>query len=369
MLWKRKPVSASEPAVSVSRAAPSRAEPAPADEFEPALEALASIVRTIGRYALDAPEQSARQVEQLAEHWSQHLLIRRPKPGDDTRSEKPRRDYRSLVEFVTQQRRTEQTHTAKLLEDFRQTVWSFVHSLNRALTDEAQGDTRVAGQLSQLRAAAERGSIEELRHAALSAVTSISDMVEQRWLRQSQRNLELGQSLASLGRQLEDARREGALDPLTQLSNRRAFDDCLQQTVELNAFYEQTASLLLIDVDHFKQVNDSHGHPAGDEVLRVFSRCLLKTFPGKSDLVARYGGDEFAVVLPQTDLKKALVLAERLRSALRKLAFPNCEGLSLSVSIGASALQPLESVAHWLERADRTLYDAKQPAQVRAAPA
>jgi diguanylate cyclase len=346
-----------------------RSETPAHDEFERALEALANVVRTVGRFAMDAPELSARQAEQLAEHWSQHLLIRRPKPGDEARSGTPSRDYRALVDFVTQQRKNENSYIGKALEDLRHTVWAFVHSLNRALADESDGDTRVAGHLAQLRSAAERGSIEELRQAAVTAATSITDIVEQRRLRQLQRNAELGQRLASLGRQLEDARRESALDALTQLSNRRAFDEYAAQTVELNAFYEQTTALLLIDLDDFKRVNERYGQQVGDEVLRTFGRCLIKTFPRKADFAARYGGDAFAVVLPETDLKGAIALGERLRASLRKLEYLSCPDLSLTVSIGASALQPLESLARWLERTERALRDAQQAGRDRAVPA
>src|SRR6202008_4928139 len=127
------PSSAPPASNAIPGSTPTRASSSPDGEFERALEGLAGVVRLIGRYAVDTPEVAARQVEALAEHWSQHLLIRQPKPGDDARSGPPSRDYRALVDFVTQQRRQESTYLAKALCDLRQTVWAFIQSVNRAV--------------------------------------------------------------------------------------------------------------------------------------------------------------------------------------------------------------------------------------------
>jgi diguanylate cyclase (GGDEF)-like protein len=374
MFWKKKSASNQPPEgapsttpISSSGPTSQAARPAP-DEFERVLEALASIVRAIGRFAIDVPESSARQAEQLAEHWSQHLLIRRPKPGDEARAGTPSRDYRAVAAFVTQQRTAEHTLAGKVLDELRQTVWAFVQSLNRAFADETKRDSEVTGRLLELKLAAESGSLEQLRNAALSAATSIAAILEQRRSRQHERNAELGQRLAALGPQLEAVRRDDTLDALTQTCNRKAFDEYAERCVELNKFCPQTLSLLLVDLDAFARVNERHGQEQADEVLRLFARALVQTVAHKDVLVARYAAHSLAVVLPETNLAAASAQAERLRAAARKLEFPGCPGLLLTVSIGVSVLQPFEGIATWMERADRTLRDARHAAEKRSLP-
>ena len=373
MLWNKKPPNAAPPRATATPSAaaqPAASSPAPEDEFEHALETLAGVVRTIGRFAMDAPEASASEVQQLCEHWSQHLLIRRPKPGDEPRgSGTPSRDFRSLCDYVVHQRKAEQAHVGKALEDLRNAVWAFIHGLNRALADEADVDGAIASQLVRLRNTAQHGSLEELRRAAVSAASSISDVVEQRGKRQRQRSLELGKQLVPLGKQLEEPPRPGMLDPLTELNNRQAFDDFTSHAAELAGFAARPTSLVLIDLDHFGQINELHGRSAGDQVLRAFSRCLVRTFLRKDDFLARYGGDEFAVVLPETELHDAVVLAQRLHPALKRLEFKDWPELSISISMGASALQPGDSVGTWRERAERALSDAQQGRRARSVPA
>jgi diguanylate cyclase (GGDEF)-like protein len=373
LLWKKKPSHAAPAAPPATPSAAAHAgtgppEPAPEDELEPALETLAGIVRTIGRFAMDAPEASAAQVQELCEHWSQHLLILRPKPGDEPRGGTPTRDFRGLCDYIVHQRKIEQAHVGKAIDDTRNAVWAFIHGLNRALVEEAEADGIIASQLVRLRNTAQHGSLEELRRAAISAASSISDSVQQRAKRQRQRSLELGKQLVPLGKQLPARPRAATLDPLTELNDRPAFDDFTSHAAELAGFATRTTSLVLIDLDHFGQFNHRHGRKAGDEVLRTFSRCLVRTFLRKDDFLARYGGDEFAVVLPETELDDALAIAQRIHPALKRLEFKEWPELSISVSMGASALQPGDTVGSWRERAERALSDAQQGMRTRALP-
>jgi diguanylate cyclase (GGDEF)-like protein len=370
MFWKKK-TGSNQPPVTAPGASPSRptdqaARPAP-DELERVVEALASIVRAIGRFALDLPESSARQAEQLAEHWSQHLLIRRPKPGDEARTGTPSRDYRALAAFVTQQRSTEHTYAGKVLKELRQTVWAFVQSLNGAFEDETKRDSEVTGRLLELKLAAEGGSLEQLRNAALSAASSIAEILEQRRFRRGERNAALGHRLAALGPQLEAVRRGDALDGVTQFSNRKAFDEYAERCVELNKFCPQTLTLLRIDLDGLEGVGERHGQDQADEVLRDVARSLVHNVGRNDALMARYSAHGFAIVMPETALAAATAQAERLRASVRKLDFPGCPGLVLTASIGISVLQPFEGIASWVERADRTLRDAKRDAPKRPA--
>jgi len=157
-------------------------------------------------------------------------------------------------------------------------------------------------------------------------------------------------------------------DPLTKTLNRRALGERLGAEMERVRRYSTTMSLLLIDLDHFKQVNDNHGHLAGDEVLIEVS-SLLQRVVRAVDIVARYGGEEFIVVLPETGGPGAEAFAERLRELIEGHAFVASRGkpIRLTTSIGVSSFPGfgVESVEDLLANADQALYRAKSDGRNR----
>lgn len=156
-------------------------------------------------------------------------------------------------------------------------------------------------------------------------------------------------------------------DPLTSLYNRRYLDTHLKSVVARSAATAKPACVLLFDIDHFKGVNDNHGHDAGDDVLRDFSERLRRGVRG-IDLVARYGGEEFVVVMPETDVSFAGTVAERLRRDVEKVPFAIRAGgtLPVTVSIGlAEWVGPGDSAEALIRRADQALYAAKRAGRNR----
>ena len=180
--------------------------------------------------------------------------------------------------------------------------------------------------------------------------------------RQRQQFTVLAEKLKSIGRELEDARRESALDALTNLPNRRSFDDYITRSIELHSLLGQPACLLMVDVDNFKQINDTFGHPIGDEALRMVARALARTFLRRVDFVCRYGGDEFVVILQETEHQGALALGEKLRRTMASVLESPRESearLEFTLSIGISELQLGDDAMSWTQRADTALYAAK----------
>jgi two-component system, cell cycle response regulator len=152
-------------------------------------------------------------------------------------------------------------------------------------------------------------------------------------------------------------------DPLTQLLNRRALTERITAEMERALRYDSTMALLMIDLDHFKKVNDTYGHLVGDDVLRDVGQLLSETIRG-SDIVARYGGEEFLVLLPETDDAGAEAFADRIRSAVEEHRFASdslAEPLRITASIGVAVYPAarIESVEDLFARADAALYRAK----------
>ena len=168
----------------------------------------------------------------------------------------------------------------------------------------------------------------------------------------------------------EKTERSAITDHLTGLFNRGHFDECLRKELNRCRRYGQSASLLMMDIDDFKSLNDRHGHPAGDAVLRDVGRLLVQRVRD-IDVAARYGGEEFAVILPETRRTSAFVVAERIRSEMhrhfrRKGPAAGEAGLTLSGGI-SSFPDDADSAELLLERADQALYRAKREGKNRVA--
>jgi diguanylate cyclase len=194
--------------------------------------------------------------------------------------------------------------------------------------------------------------IEELLHETTrmqSATQTASEKLEAR-----------AQEVGLLTQQLQQAQTEAMLDPLTGLMNRRGFERAVK---ELFASADITgAALLLADIDHFKQVNDTYGHLLGDKVLRAIAQTLQSNIKGR-DLAARLGGEEFAVLLPQTTLQGARTLAEQIRNAVSAGRIRRADGKdspgAVTVSLGVAIGRKGDTLEQLLARADVALYAAK----------
>ncbi len=154
-------------------------------------------------------------------------------------------------------------------------------------------------------------------------------------------------------------------DPLTGLRNRRAAHDAIRQEVCRVRRTSEPLAFALCDIDHFKAVNDTHGHDAGDEVLKAVSKTLSDSVR-EMDIVARWGGEEFLVVMPNTPVPGSELVAERLRSRVEMLELHvNGQALHVSITMGVALLNAGESCEQAIARADRALYDGKHAGRNR----
>ncbi|MDR1242868.1 MAG: GGDEF domain-containing protein [Deltaproteobacteria bacterium] len=149
-------------------------------------------------------------------------------------------------------------------------------------------------------------------------------------------------------------------DSLTGLSNRKSFLDAAEAVFERHKTNKTSLTVLFMDIDHFKQINDTHGHSFGDEVLVKLGATIRNTLRG-GDLSCRYGGEEFLILLPNTNLENFKVVTQRIRKSIAIAAFERKPGFSFTVSIGVMSGIPVveDTPAFYLEKADEALYHAK----------
>ena len=162
----------------------------------------------------------------------------------------------------------------------------------------------------------------------------------------------------------ETLRRLAEVDALTELPNRRTFDNVLQREISRTARSGAPLSLLMLDVDKFKAYNDAYGHPAGDACLKIIGGCLRDAVKRPMDLAARYGGEEFAVVLPETDEDGAYHIAMQIAARLKDVALPHkgSEKGRVTMSIGIATYHQNDhprTALDLISRADEALYGAK----------
>lgn len=224
-------------------------------------------------------------------------------------------------------------------------------------------------RMAELREASEAAQAAQLATIARQA-QDLEALVEERNLELSSRLADLGDArraaeLANQGlqRALEQLEQAASTDRLTGAWNRRRFEEAILPEVALAHRRNAPLSLLMLDLDHFKRVNDVYGHSAGDAVLVGMSQTV-RLHLRASDALVRWGGEEFLVMAPATRLEGAMGLAEKLRAAVAEIPFPGVGQVTMSLGVAEYALG--ETLDEWIERADQALYQAKGEGRNRA---
>lgn len=328
-----------------------------------ALAAAAGFLFDYGKHSFDLDRVDSDAIRRNCDDWAKHLLSGSPPPGRKPTRE---RDWKGARRFVADQRQDERKFVESSLRDLRGVIWEFVHGLSSAVVKDKESDEHVSQHLGRLKTAVQGNSVEDLKREILSAVQSISQAIDSRQQRQVAQMRQLGERLRRMRSELSEARKKMEMDALTGLFNRGAFDEQLQRTADLSILSGQAACLLMVDADHFKKINDSYGHPAGDAVLKELADRCVRNFPRKTDFVARYGGEEIGIIVGDGSLKVCRKLAERLVESVRETSVEHGEGeIAVTISVGLAELQSSDTSASWLQRADDALLQAKQKGRDR----
>jgi diguanylate cyclase len=331
---------------------PPPSAPGSARSEDEALDTIAATFRALAQTA------RASDAGELLNAWTQHLLVLTRAPAPDG-AEPGVRQWSFARTAAVVHIRKEAAATERGLSDLQDVIWAMVESTARIVEDDARLDSRAAACVDRLRSAVGQPP-ELLRRAALEAVTELADVLNARATRLTPVDGELANRIASLSAQLDAARREAEVDVVTDLAARRALDRELSRAACLHKLSRDPLCLLLVDLDNFKLVNDTYGHTAGDDALRLVGRELTRAFPRSCDFIGRFGGDEFAVILRYVDQADAERLANRFLAGLRERTVDTTtEPVEITASVGVAELGPGDTTSTAVQRADAALYEAK----------
>ena len=285
----------------------------------------------------------------------EHLLQTEPRLSDAT----VQRLYREHIAGV------DDKTMDRISRDFQQVMNHVVDSVQR--TGDQAG--AFGAELNELNSALQQSTDPVALHSHLELARQRSQEMQDSAVALKAQVDASRLEIQRLRADLDRAREEVFVDSLTRVLNRKGLDHRLEQLLRQPLAANGSHGLVMVDIDHFKRINDTHGHLVGDQVLAGMGELLRKVVDGPNQLVARYGGEEFAVVLPEASLETAAQVAERIRATakamkLRKRNAPDVV-LSVTVSAGAAVLQPGESANDWIARADAALYRSKQSGRDR----
>lgn len=243
--------------------------------------------------------------------------------------------------------------------------------LSFALADRINRE-RVTREKAQAKSLEMQRLLNREREAKLQAQDKLLELQTETNQQLEQRVAERTEALVRTLKDLKTANQElsrlSTTDSLTRLHNRRYFDEVLEKEFDRARQHRHHISLILIDIDHFKQFNDTHGHLVGDDCLRLVAASLQDVVTRNADLVARFGGEEFAVVLLETKEDDAMLVAERIRKHINGLKFINRgQKLPISASLGVAGILPFEgdTTEQLIAASDKALYVAKNEGRNR----
>ncbi|MGE0527401.1 MAG: GGDEF domain-containing protein [Bdellovibrionales bacterium] len=318
------------------------------------------LIDTFNKHLIEFEGHPVRKTRESLDEFAREIL--------NSRGKNLERVLFRLRQFFSAYRIDEYAYFQKTFEDFRTIIWDFVDQLAEDIGQEQKEDSEIHQSLEQLKEAVESNSIDALKNQSRKFIDFYVEKQFKKDKRRSSKMKSIRKNLNVVKKQLGEAQSSLRTDHLTQAFNRKTFDEYCEQHWKLFHVAQQPAALLLIDIDHFKRINDTYGHPIGDFVLKEMVATLKGMFTRESDLVARVGGEEFAVLLPDFKGDQAMKKAEELLARVhREVYVHENHQLRFTVSIGVAQLAETDKdVSAWIRRADEALYYSKNNGRNRA---
>lgn len=335
--------------------APTPVEEAPVSEDR---ATILYVIDTYNKHLLEVDRHPVRKVREVLDEFAKALL--------DPNYRDPDKALFRFRQFFNSYRIDEYSYIQKTFDDFRGIIWDLVDQLGEDLRHEQSVDNEIFTSLEDLREAVEANSIEVLKTQSRRFIDSYVEHQTRKDKRRSDRMDNIKKNLHSVRKQLLEANQSMRLDHLTQAYNRKSFDEQVKAHLRMFNVSPSPITLIMLDIDYFKRINDTFGHAVGDFVLKECVKGLHSVCSRDVDFVARVGGEEFAVLLPDLDLNKAISLAETILGRTRNDVFVH-EGheLRFTLSMGIAQLQGGETSDQWIKRADDALYKSKQSGRDR----
>lgn len=317
------------------------------------LATLIYILDVYSKHLIDIEGHPVRKVRENLDELSKELT----KP-DSKNFEK---SLFRLRQYFSSYRVDEYSYVRKTFDDFKGILFDFVDQLGEDFEAERKDDKEIAASLHQLREAVEADSIDLLRSKSREFIDSYIERQSKKEQRRSQRMGAIRKNLTTVKKQLSEAHRTMQIDHMTGAYNRKSFEEQMKNHKKLFEVSRSPVNLLICDIDFFKKINDSYGHDIGDFIIKECVRLLKESFPRDMDFVARIGGEEFAILIPEDTVEVVTAKAEACLARIRKEVFLIKEGVDLrfTMSMGIAQLSDGESIESWFQRADKALYDSK----------
>lgn len=325
-----------------------------------AIDSAAALIRIYGRSALDTDGETAESIARKCDAWATHIALGQNAEADASAGGQ-RRDWGGLVRYFEATRGSESDFVRRSQTSLRAALQQFATCLAHSLAADRKADGGLEDQLQVLASALDTNNPDQIRANAERVLKAARLTILERRQREARQVEVLADKFNQLKAELVEARNQATTDSLTQLYNRNALEQHLERVADWGVLFQHPPALVFVDVDHFKSINDSVGHAAGDSVLRSLADVLTRCFLRRQDFVARYGGEEFAVAVVETPRETLHSMAERFLDAVRKMNIAH-QGheIEITVSLGIARLTSGERPAEWIERADQALYEAKR---------
>jgi len=334
-----------------------------------AIDTLANVLKVMGDEAFTLEKDIDPAVfPEMCNEFSRHVENGAAVPSFDIpQSADGTREWARVRRFFADRRKAENQFVTERLNDYRGVVEDLVAGLRSIGERDLTTEHDVKASLNCIEDAVGTGVLPEIRRALAQTIDTVTETFAEQKRRYEEQLAELNDRMCNLKQDLVAAREEMKRDPLTDAYNRRGFDSAIALSLNMHFILSHPITLVMIDVDNFKQVNDTYGHAAGDEVLRGIGEALARAFIRKSDLVARYGGDEFAVILNDTSAENSVKLIQRFLLYVHGIQVPYASAdTRISCSAGYTEIHDNDTVETLIKRADRALYQAKADGRDKA---
>ncbi len=327
------------------------------------LESLRAMFLFLREYTLDISEIDARGFIERLEGLQEKF---HPEQKTKTIAGHFDRQKKGILDHIQRQR----TYLNERETEFREIIDLMTSAMTGLDNENRDFYSSIRAQGERFEEITLLDDIKRIKNEMMQEVDKMRAMVRNKE-GADQRALDaLSSQVDNLKRELDKARHSASTDGLTGVFNRKALDDHLRSLVERNRVTATPFALLMMDLDDFKQLNDTHGHTVGDRMLLAFAeKCRQSVRSG--DFLARYGGEEFTLILPGASLRNAMKKAKAICRTIAEARYavddsPRSDVVSITVSIGVSAYRKGDTVRGLIERADRCLYKAKADGKNRA---